>query len=146
MFSKSSYLCVPYTVLYLRLLFEPLSSRYCANNSGASPQQALGKSANGGFLNSLFSCAISMPWRNRDDSYLIFLISITAPHHSLFVFTASQISPILQSKYSHILRRMDKATSSLRRSLVIVPVAIFKSLRSVTLAISFSASLIHSFL
>ena len=62
------------------------------------------------------------------------------------VRTASHISPMLQSKYSQIRSRTDRATSSLRRSFVIVPVAIFKSLRSVAADISFSTSISHSFL
>ena len=71
---------------------------------------------------------------------------ILPPSYFSLLCIASQISPILQFKYSHIRKRTESATSSFRRSFVIVPVAMFKSFLSVAGVISLSISSIQSFL
>ena len=95
-----------------------------------------------------FKMAASMERKKKIGQLILRTIGLWGGLIALIIafFITSQISPILQFKYSQIRKITDNATSSFFLNFVIVPVAIFKSFRSVAGEISFSISNIQSFL
>ena len=61
-----------------------------------------------------------IPCHVARNAFIVILTSLNSVLYTMkSVFTASQVSPILQSRYSHILSMTESATSSFLRSFVI---------------------------